>query len=96
MSLTFKVDTKVIGTIPVGAFDGIMGFDNLLENKTGKFLDLYGKTILYKTDVLMLIEGIDNLSIKTGKSLRHNPSIKHLIELLSSIGDSDVLHVFGE
>ncbi|MBK9579787.1 MAG: DUF2750 domain-containing protein [Fibrobacteres bacterium] len=51
MSITFRVAGELLGEVPIEAFDALYGFDALLEEKTGKYVDLYGRTILYENDI---------------------------------------------
>lgn len=96
MSITFSIKTKIIAEVPAEAFDDIQGFDDILEKKTGKYIDLYGKTILYKGDAQLLLSGFCTISKQKGKGFNFHPSIKALLAVLESIDNSEVIRVNGE
>lgn len=96
MSITFTIENNIVAEVPAEAFDDIQGFDDILEKKTGKYIDLYGKTILYKDDAQLLLSSFSAISKQKGKGFNFHPSIKTLIAVLESIDNSEVIRVSGE
>lgn len=95
MSITFRVAGELLGEVPIEAFDALYGFDALLEEKTGKYVDLYGKTILYGNDIKWLLIGIEAI-LKSNKNAITNANTSKLLHILSSIDGPNAIHIQGE
>lgn len=95
MSITFRVAGELLGEVPIEAFDALYGFDALLEEKTGKYVDLYGRTILYENDIKWLLLGIET-ALKANKNAMRNANTSKLLHILSSIEGPAAIHIQGE